>query len=117
MHPLPKKIILWQAVVSLMSSLLLLAVFDRGVAIAGAFGGLIAVALTFYVGRRAFAKGRVRSAEEMMAAMFRAEMVKIFLAAFLFALAAIYFAANFAAVVIVYLLATLVFFVALLWRH
>lgn len=114
-HQLPLKLVRTQALVAIIVSLLWLILSGQQPALAAAFGGLIAVVSNLYFAIRSFALGSGATPLQRMQAVFRAESVKLVLAAFMFALAAKYFNEYFVALFSAWFAATAVYLFALRW--
>lgn len=114
-HQLPMRLIRTQALVAFVVSFLWLVLAGVEPALASAFGGMISVVTNLYFAIRSFAQGPGATPHQRMRAIFRAETIKLLLAAVLFALAAKYFSEHFLAVFSAWFAATAVYLFALRW--
>lgn len=112
---LPMRLVRTQAAVASLIVVIWLVFLGYEAAVAALFGGLIGVVTNLYFATRSFALGPGATAQQMLQAMFRAEMVKLLLSALLFALAAKFFSEHFLALFSAWFATTAVYFIALRW--
>lgn len=112
---LPMRLVRTQAAVATLVVVIWLVFLGYEAAVAALFGGLIGVVTNLYFATRSFALGPGATAQQMLQAMFRAEMVKLLLSALLFALAAKFFSEHFLALFSAWFATTAVYFIALRW--
>lgn len=112
---LPMRLVRTQAAVATLVVVVWLVCLGYEAAVAALFGGLIGVVTNLYFATRSFALGPGATAQQMLQAMFRAEMVKLLLSALLFALAAKFFSEHFLALFSAWFATTAVYFIALRW--
>lgn len=112
---LPMRLVRTQAAVATLVAVIWLVFLGYEAAVAALFGGLIGVVTNLYFATRSFALGPGATAQQMLQAMFRAEMVKLLLSALLFALAAKFFSEHFLALFSAWFATTAVYFIALRW--
>lgn len=117
LHKLPLKIIVRQLLITGLVAVILAFWIGPEYAKAAVAGGSIAAFLTFFVGVRAFATPKGAVAGAMYNALLRAQILKFFIAALLFGLAALYFAEQYMVVIATYLAATMVYLTALRWSN
>lgn len=114
-HQLPMRLVRTQILVAIVVSLMWLVAAGKQPATAAAFGGLIAVATNLFFAVRSFALGPGAQPQQMLRAVFRAEAIKLLLAALLFAVAAKLFSDYFVALFSAWFAATAVYLFALRW--
>lgn len=114
-HQLPMRLVRTQAAIAVLVTVLWLISAGFDAAIAAMFGGLIGVVTNLYFAIRSLALGPGATPQQMLQAMFRAEMVKLLLAALMFAIAAKFFSEHFLALFSAWFATTVVYFLALRW--
>ncbi len=110
-----RKICVWQLGIGFAGSLLWGLHDGIHAAVAGLFGGLIAVISTFYFALRAFARGQSAAPERLLGNLMRAEVMKWGVTLALFMVAIVLFRDVFPPVISVYATCLLVFWFALGW--
>lgn len=109
-----QRIAFLQFCVGLVSAIIWLGFKNAESGIAAAVGGLIAALLTFYAGLKTFGV-RGNDPQAVVANFYRAQMRKLLLAVFLFAIAVKLFAASFVPLIVTFMIAWSVYWFALLW--
>ncbi len=114
---IPARIVLCQAAVALAGALLFGLLFGLKDAGAAFTGGAIAAVLSLYFAIRIFGVRRgVEPPQSVVQKFFRAEALKLLMAAGLFSLAAIVFAEAWLPLLITFAASQLVYGIALLWN-
>ncbi|MDD9893130.1 MAG: ATP synthase subunit I [Gammaproteobacteria bacterium] len=116
-HQLPMRLVRTQALVAIVVSCLWLIFAGAEPALAAAFGGLISVVTNLYFAIRSFSLGPGATPQQRMQALARAEVIKLLLAAIMFALAAKYFSEHFVVLLSAWFATTAVYAFALRWRY
>ena len=112
---LPMRLIRTQALIAIMVSFAWLMMSGAQPALAAAFGGLIGVVTNLYFAIRSFSLGPGARPQQRLQALARAEVIKLLLAAILFALAAKFFSEHFLALISAWFATTAVYMFALRW--
>lgn len=114
-HQLPMRLVRTQVLVAVVVSIIWLLAAGKQPALAAAFGGMIGVVSNLFFAVRSFALGPGAKPQQMLQAVFRAEAIKLLLAALLFAVAAKLFSDYFVALFSAWFATTAVYLFALRW--
>ena len=108
------RVVLAQLAVSAIASLILLALLDSRAAVSALLGGIISTLASFYTGRRFFTGGAA-TAQQRLAAMYTAEVLKLVFVAAAFCLSFMLMDVYFPAFIGAYLLTLVVYWLAMVW--
>lgn len=114
-HQLPMRLVRTQVLIAVVVSIVWLIAAGKQPALAAAFGGMIGVVSNLFFAVRSFALGPGAKPQQMLQAVFRAEAIKLLLAALLFAVAAKLFSDYFVALFSAWFATTAVYLFALRW--
>lgn len=114
-HQLPMRLVRNQILIAVIVSLLWLVTAGKEPALAAVFGGLIGVVTNLFFAIRSFALGPGAEPQQMLQAVFRAETIKLLLAALLFAVAAKLFSEHYVALFSAWFATTTMYLFALRW--
>jgi ATP synthase protein I len=115
MQSIPARIIFWQVLVGLVGAVLW-SVGGLDAALAALAGGLASALLSLQFALRIFSRRPDAPAGELLGTLYRAEALKLVMAAVLFIIAARFFGHVFVPLVTTYMATLLVYWVALLWK-
>jgi len=115
-YSVPVRIICWQMLVALVGSALWLTA-GTGAALAALAGGTASALFSLQFALRVFARGPAAPPELVLGAFYRAEAIKLVLAAALFVVTARYFGHLFVPLLTTYLATLVVYWAALLWKE
>ena len=115
MPSVPARIVVWQLLVGLVGAALW-SPMGAQAAIAALAGGLASSLFSLQFALRVFSRSPDAPAGTLLRAFYRAEALKLALAAVLFVVAAKYFGHVFVPLVTTYIATLVVFWVALLWK-
>ena len=117
---IPARVVLWQLAVALAGALVFGLLAGTQEAVAAFTGGAIGAVLSLYFAIKVFgqSRGKLRGAppQAVVQAFFRAEALKIMMAAGLFSLAAVVFAEAWLPLLATFVASQLVYGFALLWN-
>lgn len=116
-HTVPGKIVIWQAAVTLFAALVWAGLAGMTAGLAGLTGGGISVLLSLYFAIKVFSVDSASDPRGAVSAFFRAEAVKLVLAAVMFSLAAKYFSHLFLPIISTFIATLAVYWFALLFTR
>lgn len=112
---IPARIVLWQLAIAVASAALCGLWLGGRWAAAAFTGGAIGAVLSLYFAARVFSR-RGAEPQAMLHAMYRAEALKMIMAAGLFTVAAVYFAEEWLPLLVTFMASQAVYGFALLWK-
>lgn len=113
---IPARIVFWQFAIGIAGALLFGLWAGLREALAAFTGGAIGAVLSLYFALKVFGRRGDEHPQTLMRKFFRAEMMKILMAAGLFTLAALYFAEAWLPLLTTFVASQMVYGFALLWK-